>query len=238
MMPGTSRKPKLLFLPGFGDDASHFAGLRQTRLAEVVDLHVLTLPGFGAPRLDRPTTLAALGAWVAMRAERIGVEYVVAHSLASVVASMAVAFPNSPLKAIVSLEGNLTAADAYFSGLAADYSSAAEFRAAFLTKLDLLCETRPALKRYREAVARADPAALWELGCDARAFSAKTDPGLLLRSIGHVHYLYNPDNMNPDSLAWLDAHPIPRSVAPGTSHSIAADQPEVLSDFLLDLFGE
>lgn len=231
-------KPKLLFLPGFGDDASVYDGLRQTRLAEVVDLQLLNLPGFGAPRLAGATTLAALGFFVAGQARTLGVEYVVAHSLASIIASLAVGFPGSPLKAIVSLEGNLTAADAWFSGRAADHPNPAAFRTALLARLDASLESRPDLVRYRDCVARADPQALWELGCDARAFSDKVAPGDLLRSVGHVHYLYNPDNLPTESLEWLDANPIPRTVAAGASHSIAVDQPEVLSDFLLNLFGE
>ncbi|MCR8724934.1 alpha/beta fold hydrolase [Frigidibacter sp. ROC022] len=231
-------KPKLLFLAGFGDDNSQFAGLQNTRLAEIVDLQLLNLPGFGAPPLAGPTTLASLGFFVAGEARKIGVEYVVAHSLSSVIGSMAVGFPGSPLKAIVSLEGNLTAADAYYSGTAADHATPEEFRTAFLARLDARAETDPHAARYRDAVARADPKALWELGCDAKAFSEQTEPGNILQAIGHVHYLYNPDNLPAESIAWLEAHPIPRTVAPGASHAIAVDQPEVLSDFLLNLFGE
>ena len=37
----------------------------------------------------------------------------------------------------MSLEGNLTVEDAYFSGATADYDSAESFRAAFLDRLDI-----------------------------------------------------------------------------------------------------
>ena len=48
-----------------------------------------------------------------------------------------------PLKKIVSLEGNLTPEDAYFSGMAAKYSDANESFKGFVLKLDGRVERDP-----------------------------------------------------------------------------------------------
>ncbi len=72
-------------------------------------------------------------------AERTAV--VIAHSVASVIASLAARHPDSGIHTIISLEGNLTAADAYFSGMAADYENPIAFHDAFLVRLDEMAQS-------------------------------------------------------------------------------------------------
>lgn len=220
-------------IAGFGDDASMFAALSQTPLVEAYDLLPLDLPGFGARRSPKATDLATLAELLDAKARETGAEIVLAHSVASIIASLAALEPASPITTILSLEGNLTAEDAYFSGTAADFEDPETFRTAFLQRLAEMAATDTMIARYRRIVSRADPVALWELGRDARRFSTEHVPGEVLTSAARVVYLYNPDNCPASSLAWLDESPLERVVLPGASHWASIDRPELLADAIL-----
>lgn len=225
----------ILCIAGFGDDASMFDPLVAEGWGLPVRFEPVSLPGFGAPALaGQATTLDALADFVAGRAEAGGARCVLAHSVASIIATLAATRRGSPLDTVLSLEGNLTPEDAYFSGTAARYGSAADFRAAFLDRLGEMATGDPILQRYRARVARADPQALWELGCDAHRFSAETSPGALLLETPHAAYLYNPENLPAASLAWLAENPLPRYELPGASHWPSLDAPRLLAETIIE----
>jgi pimeloyl-ACP methyl ester carboxylesterase len=228
-------RPVILLIAGFGDDASMFAGLSRTHLADTYLLLPLDLPGFGAPPLEVDTTLDALAKFVVKEAKEAGAEIIVAHSVASVIASIAAKQPECPLTTIISLEGNITAEDAYFSGTAADYDSPDAFRTAFLARLDEMAAKEPIITRYREVASQADPQALWQLGTDARLFSATHMPGEILAETVHVTYFYNPENCPETTLRWLDEHPMDRMVLDDATHWASVDQPETLADKIAEV---
>ncbi|NOD93167.1 alpha/beta fold hydrolase [Ruegeria sp. HKCCD4884] len=233
MVTKADTRPALLMIAGFGDDGSMFSALHGTPLGAAYRLIALDLPGFGAPPLEGPTTLASLADVVAEKSAETKAETVIAHSVASIIASLAATKPDSPLNRILSLEGNLTPEDAYFSGTAANYDDPSSFRAAFLSRLAESADESHILSRYRDVVTRANPLALWQLGQDARRFSKLHVPGQILIASAHVTYLYNPENCPRASLDWLQNHPIDRIILEGASHWPSVDRPEALSDAIL-----
>lgn len=221
--------PAILLIAGFGDDTSMFRGLKNTHLAQTHRLLLFDLPGFGAPALEAGTSLDALARCVADAAKDADANVIVAHSVASIIASLAAGLPGCPITTIFSLEGNITAEDAYFSGTAANYDDPGEFRAAFLNRLDEMATSTPAIARYRERVSRADPLALWQLGSDAHNFSVDNEPGEVLARAAQVVYFYNPDNRPEATLRWLNENPMDRVVLENASHWPSVDQPEILA---------
>ena len=213
-----------------------FAPLQDTALAQHYRLRPLDLPGFaGRPALPGPTTLEALAEVMHEIAVREDARTLVAHSVASIIASLAAGRSDSPVETIVSLEGNLTAEDAYFSGTAADYDDAESLKTAFLARLEEMAETQPVVRRYAETVQHADPRALWELGCDARRFSKTHIPGDVLSRAAEAIYLYNPNNCATASLAWLARSGMKAVVLEGASHWPSVDQPELLAAKMLEV---
>lgn len=210
-----------------------FESLSHTVLADAITLRPTNLPGFGAPPLRSQASLTALAGFVAATASETGSEVVVAHSVASIIASLAAGVAGSPITTILSLEGNLTAADAYFSGTAADYDDPGSFREAFLPRLEEMSRVDPIIDRYRDAVADADPLALWQLGKDARRFSDANHPGEVLRAAADVTYFYNPANCPQSTLDWLRDNPLKRMLLPGASHWPTIDQPEQLAQKMM-----
>lgn len=223
-------RPAILFIAGFGDNASMFESLSNTHLAQTYRLWPVNLPGFGAPALTSQTTLEALAHIVADRALEAGAEIIVAHSVASIIASLAAQRSGCPLNTIISLEGNITAEDAYFSGTAADYDDPTAFRTALLARLDQMAADAPIIARYRETVSKANPLALWQLGKDAQRFSLRQVPGDVLKSSGDVVYLYNPENCPESTLRWLEENPMERIVLENATHWKSVDQPDQFAD--------
>lgn len=227
-------EPTMVLIAGFGDNRSVFEPLLETKLAQSYRMAAIDLPGFGAPPLPGRTTLERMAEFVDAEARKLGANIVLAHSVASIIASLAAQCAGSPINTILSLEGNLTAGDAYFSGMAAAYASAGEFRTAFLARLADLERTDVNIARYRAAVETADPRALWELGVDAHAFSVAQAPGDILARTQRVVYFYNAANMSPASLAWLETSPFRRMCLARASHWKCFDQPDLLAERMIE----
>lgn len=228
---GARSSPAVLCLAGLGDDSTMFEPLLDTRLASTHRLVLVDLPGFGdePPFVGTFATISRLSQFVNRVAESEGTEIVLAHSIASVIASTAAASGNSVIATIISVEGNLTAADAYYTRLAADHEHPESFREALLSRLDETAETDPLIARYRSRVARADTHALWILANEAVAFCENIVPGEALMKAAEVHYLYNPANCAGSSLDWLEESGIPAVQLAGASHWPTIDAPGLVA---------
>lgn len=217
-----------------------FESLGSTVLGERYLLVGVDLPGTGRSLpLNEPLTLHKAAALVAGVAQQEESSVIVGHSVGSIVASLAASAPGSQIRSVLSIEGNLTLADAYFSGSAAKYSSAALFREAFLARLDDMATDNPTISRYRHQVALADPQSIWELGTDTHRWSQVYHPGeVLTSSATDIHYLYNRANTPADSLEWLADQTIPQHELDGASHWKAVDQPDLMAHHLLAALGD
>ena len=110
---------------------------------------------------------------------------------------------------------------------------AQSFRDWFLPRIIAKGESDPLLARYAEEVSKADPQALWELGCDARRFSDTHHPGELLMQSADVTYALNRENCAEASLDWLDQSGMQTIELPGASHWPTLDQPDQLKTAIL-----
>jgi len=93
-----------------------------------------------------------------------------------------------------------------------------------------MAKTVPVIRRYRREVSKADTLALWQLGTDARRFSAEHVPGVVLQEAANVTYLYNPDNCPDSTIRWLEENEMDRIILENATHWKSVDQPEMLAD--------
>lgn len=163
---------------------------------------------------------------------------VLAHSVASIIASLAALRPSALINTVLSLESNLTTEDAYFSGTVADFDTPSEFYTSFLARLDSMAAEQPIMPRYREDLLQADVQALWELGNDAMRFSDMYVPGELLMDVSSATYFFNPANVPSASLDWLNSHNLPSIRLADASHWASVDQPHTLSEKMLEVLGD
>lgn len=104
-----------------------------------------------------------------------------------------------------------------------------------LVRLDEMAVSASIIARYRQSIAQAHPLAFWQLGIDARRFSARHIPGGISAQLQAVTYFCNPDNRPESALRWLDEHSMNRIVLENTTHCTSVDQPEVLTDKILEV---
>ncbi|MEO1057743.1 MAG: alpha/beta hydrolase [Actinomycetota bacterium] len=233
---GNLSAPPLICIAGFGDHGGMFEPLGSTPLGERYTVVGVDLPGTGhSPPSAAPLTLDRAATLVATEICDADASIVVGHSVGSIVASLAAGQLDNRVTSLISLEGNLTLADAYFSGSAADYAAPARFHSEFLTRLDAIADGDAAVRRYREQVATADPRSIWELGCDVSQWSRIHDPGAVLtQSAPHVSYLFNPDNIPAESSEWMRRNEIAAIQLDNASHWASVDQPDLVAKVMLD----
>ncbi len=235
---GNPEGEAIVLLAGFGDNGSAYDGFADTVLVDDYQLIAADLPGFGDTEPEsRPLDLERAAQLVANVIVEHDARIIIGHSLGSIIASLAATRTAPQVHTIISLEGNLTPEDAYFSGSAAQYATPKQFRAEFLDRLDELAEESEVVVRYRNQVAGADPRVLWELGCDAHRFSTTRSPGAVLQAAApRVHYIYSPANMPTETLSWLEDHPdLPHTQLAGASHWMMLDQPKLLAQRVVSI---
>ncbi len=178
---GDSGAPKLICLHGFADSGHMYAPLAATILVEQFELVAVDLPGFGvSPRNPSVNSIDEFAQAIASVASSLSPGKsvgLVGHSVASAIAVATVEKLDTEPLGIFSIEGNLTEADAYFSGKAADWDSANGFKEAFSGEIWRASGANSDLRRYFGGVIMADADAMWKLGKDARRISIDDDVG-------------------------------------------------------------
>jgi pimeloyl-ACP methyl ester carboxylesterase len=230
----------LLLLHAFADCGLTFVPLFDTPLADRFRLVAIDLAGFGgSPRQDLALTIAQHAACVAALARslpasgRIGL---VAHSVGSMIAVEAVRRLGERFGGLFSIEGNLTADDAYFSGRAADFDDAHAFKQRFLDDIWALAQTRTDLRRYFATALMADPVSLWQLGCDARRMSIGDAPGRAYRLVRPSRYYWSPANTAAATRHWIAESAIDQYQFANAGHWPSIDQPSETARAIASFF--
>jgi pimeloyl-ACP methyl ester carboxylesterase len=208
-------------VPGFADGAPTWRPLVAALADESVTVTVVDLPGFGAPPVRPPLSILGCGGLVTDVVRRGFARPVtlVGHSLGSVVAVEAAHRLGARCAGVVSIEGNLTPEDAYFSGQAADHRDAAGFKSAFAAQVRRLAAEGRVPGSYADAVDAADAESMWALGLDARASGASGAFGIRYRRLpARSVYLWMSATTPPETQRYLAQHSIPHRRLPVEHH--------------------
>jgi pimeloyl-ACP methyl ester carboxylesterase len=155
-------------LHGFGESSLSFREVFSSELAASYSLFAPDLPGFGVSPCQpgKMSLEAAAGITINLinALSRNRPVLLVGHSLGSVIATWTAGELGETVKAVFSIEGNLTRSDGYFSALAAEFEDATEFYRYFL---DLICKRaakNEAYQRYLASLRFASPEAMMAWG--------------------------------------------------------------------------
>ena len=232
----------LVLLHAFADSGLAFTPLFATPLADRFRLVAPDLAGFGAspPRhnvraiADHAETVGALVASLPVP----GPVGLVAHSLALMIAVEAVPRLGTRFAGLFSIEGNLTAEDAYLSGRAADFADPFTFKLRFLDDLWTIAQEQVALRRYFAGAVLADATSMWELGCDARRRSIDDRPGRAYRRIRPSLYFWSPASTLETTQRWIAQSGIEQLQFTDASHWPMVDRPEATARAITAFFDE
>jgi pimeloyl-ACP methyl ester carboxylesterase len=137
---------------------------------------------------------------------------------------------------LFSIEGNLTADDAYFSGRAADFDDPVLFKQRFLDDIWSLAQTRAILRRFHAAAVSGDPLAMWALGRDAKRMSIRDAPGQAYRCVRPSLYYWSSANTTETTRYWVSKSDIDQLQFAGASHWPMVDQPHETARAIASFF--
>jgi pimeloyl-ACP methyl ester carboxylesterase len=228
-------------LHAFADSGFAYHEVMDSQLGSRFDLYAPDFPGFGASPVRRDSTSleAAADAMIALvdATTATGGLYLVAHSVASVVATWMAQRLGDRVNAVFSVEGNLTAEDAYFTGQAVEYDSPDDFKRNFLSQLDELAADDAAFSRYFAAASLAQPEALMGWGHSVARLGDAAGEQFAALECPKLYYWSDGDPPGYRSSFIADAA-LPNRQYPGDSHWPMIDQPERCSSDIADFFME
>jgi pimeloyl-ACP methyl ester carboxylesterase len=241
-MAGVPAGRALLFLHAFADCGLTYVPLFDTRLGERYRLIAVDLAGFGAsPRQDDVLTIEQHARAIAALARSLSATQpigLVAHSVASMIAVEAVRHLGDLFGGLFSIEGNLTADDAYLSGRAADFDDASTFKLRFLDELWAMAQTHVIMRRFFAAAVQADPVAMCHLGRDARRLSVGDAPGRAYRRVRPSLYYWSPASTAETTRHWLERSDLDCRRYADASHWPIVDQPDETARAIASFFDD
>jgi len=221
--------PALFCVHGYGASGASYLEAFDAPELRHHQIFVPDLPGFGeSPRGELPGGLSgAAGVLLGLVEAHGGGEgsAVLAHSAGGLIGTrVAHALPG--LRCLISVEGNITAADNFISGKAAEAEDIDSWRRDVLEDLRGPAERDEALRRYRRDLARASSVALKEWAVATVAETGQTRGGDSFRALTCPKlYVYGGRSIAQASLDYLVRHDVPRLAFAESGHSPMIDEP-------------
>lgn len=227
--------PTLVCLPGFTDTVHSWQPLIDA-LCDRVEIALVELPGLGHPvpgpspaTMDGLATLTAQVVWQSW----VTPITMLGHSLGSALAVRAAHRLAPQCRAIISIEGNLTAADAFFTGQAAAFDDAHAFKHSLTAQVQDLAADGQAPASFADSVAAADPHTMWTVGRDVACQSAGDQLGQeFLAAPCPSVYVWSAATTSAASQDFLHHHQIPHHQLDIGHHWPWLTHPELVADLI------
>jgi pimeloyl-ACP methyl ester carboxylesterase len=228
-------------LPGFADSGAAFSALYDTEFAKSTQIITPDLPGFGSsPVHNHICTIKAYVTTLLELINKVTPEAklgFVGHSVGSILAVEAALKLDDRCKGVFSIEGNLTAEDAYFSGQAVNFNTPQEFKNLFINKIWTKGENNEIFRTYFSGLKQADATAMWRFGKDVKQYSSNDFPGEKVMELNCPFlYFWCLDNTPVESQNFLIANKVNNTKITQTSHWPMIDAPELTEKHLSKFF--
>jgi pimeloyl-ACP methyl ester carboxylesterase len=235
---GTGRP--VVCVPGFTDSATSWRPLMSSLPELSYEVSVIELPGFGAA--PAPAWTAGLSAYAdelvrVVRSQWQEPVVLVGHSLGAVIAVRAAHLLGSSCSALVSLEGNMTTSDDYFSSRSAGFDDPAIFQRDFAETVDKMVHTGQAPLSYADAVRQADARSMWLHGRDASASGVNDAFGAEYRALAVPSlYVWAAGSTPPATQDYLRDHSVPNHRLDIEHHWPWQAAPDVVARVIASVF--
>lgn len=221
---GSHSGPALWFVHALGDSSLSFDALFASSLCSTFELLAPDWPGAGQATVEpQVADLDGLAEWLARTIDRhtpAGPVGLVGHSLGAAVAVRAVSRLGR-VAGVFSIEGNLTAADAYLSGLATAFAAPEEYRNHLLARVRTMAEVAASgqseqLWRFHASVTSAPSGPLWNIGRSAAAASRSDALGEEYRALSVPRlYYWSRETTPPETREYIRRHALRNVAFPG-----------------------
>jgi hypothetical protein len=136
--------------------------------------------------------------------------------VAGIIATRTALMPDCAPALVISVEGNLTLADAYFSGQAANFGEPQSFYRWFCSMILERAKGDEVIRRYSCSLQFADPRTLWTLG---RSALGHANPGrdFLSLTCPSIYY-WDPASTTDDAKEFLAGHDVRQRRFEGLGH--------------------
>ena len=219
---GGSEKSNLdiWFLPGFAESHLCFRNAFSQTISNNARILLYDPPGLGASpaRAKGLTVQDCANVWKDLITILSGSRntVLVGHSMAGIIATQTANLLYQPPSLVASIEGNLTKADAFFTGQAADYESPQEFYSVFLKNVLELVKTGDVPITYSASLQFADPKTLWTLG---RSVLEYEEPGKDFEKLEcPTIYYWDSESTSSDTKAFLSKSNLLQRKLDGLGH--------------------
>jgi len=235
---GGSEKSNLdiWFLPGFAESHLCFRNVFSQAISSSARILLFDPPGLGASpaRAKGLTVKDCANMWrylIISLSERRNI-VLVGHSMAGIIATQTANLLYQPPSLVVSIEGNLTKADAFFTGQAAEYQSPQEFYYAFSKNILELVKTGEVPMTYSASLQFADPKTLWTLG---RSVLEYEEPGEDFKKLEcPTIYYWDSESTSSDTKTFLSKNKLHQRKLDGLGHWPMITSPDTFYSVLRD----
>jgi len=238
----------IVFIPGLGASKSSYETCFGLASYKDYTLAAVDLPGYGQsnPPDNFSYSMKDQADLILKWIRDLGIAPIilVGHSMGGVIGLYLAEALGPRVKNFISLEGNLSREDCFFSGKTAALSQEA-FQKQGLQQFErhlremVARDPSPGLIRYCENISEASPQALY---LSSVSLLRESSQGNLKKRFLNIsaksRYVFGERSVNQSTKTFLDAHGIPYFIVPESGHFMMDDQPNLFYRMLFDALGD
>ncbi|MCI4671929.1 MAG: alpha/beta hydrolase [Bacteroidia bacterium] len=218
------KEESIWFIHGFADSGLAYKEAFESVLDEHFNLFVVDMPGFGVSPLN-PGYLglkeqaALLSTVIQEESPSTTRVNIVAHSLGGLLGTWICQEITSRINCFISVEGNLTEADGYFSSKPLDYDTAEEFATSFEEEIFQKAQQAETYRRYYSSLRLAEPEAMRNWSLSSQSFTQDNKCGIEFRELTCKKiYLWGERDTPVESIQFLKDNQIANHQYDGIGH--------------------
>ena len=217
-------KQSIWFLHGFGDSGLAYQEVFDAPIQEAFNIYVVDLPGFGVSPIqenylsikDQASLLTTIIKEETLNQQAVNI---VAHSLGALIGTWVSQNLPGKVNYYLSIEGNLTEADSYFSSKPLEYETAEAFSQAFEKEVFELGKSQGRFKRYFSSLKLANPEGMRNWSITSQEHIKTNKCGYEFKALQCKKlYIWGDKDTPQATQDFIQKHQLPNRLYPGIGH--------------------